>query len=187
MKLLVSATAASIALSGAVMAASAPDSYAAVAPLVMRSLQGSVVRMGSLHGRPLYGVRLHAFVCSRSSVEADRTVPTSFRIAHYITPGRKLTNWGRPFRVVDNDLHWVVSLGETRGTCGYVDFEDVIPQDDYGSAESPLGVLGYSNKYRCYGIQLALRASLGSADQRTSAPISASRRTIIQCGLFHPG
>jgi hypothetical protein len=134
----------------------------------------------------LYGVRLHAFVCSRSNAEADRTVPTSFRVAHYVTSGRTATNWGRPFRSVDNKLYWVVSLGETRGACGYVDFEDVIPPDNYGGVESALGALGYSNKYRCYGVQLTLRASLGSADQRTSTPVSASRRSIVQCGRFHP-
>ena len=88
--------------------------------------------------------------------------------------------------MVDNDLYWVVSLGETRGACGYLDFEDVIPRENYGGVESALGVLGYSSRYRCYGVRLTLRAVLGSADQRTPTPISASRRTIIQCGRFHP-
>jgi hypothetical protein len=173
-------------LCAAVTAGSA-GSVAVVSPLVMRSLHASVVRMGSLHGRPLYGAHLHAYVCSRSSAEADRTVPTSFRIAHYITSTRKATDWGRPFRAVDSDLYWVVSLGETRGACGYLDFEDIIPPEDYGGVESALGVLGYSDKYRCYGVQLTLRASVGSADQRTSTPVTASRRTIVHCGRFRPG
>lgn len=93
----------------------------------MRALHASVVRLGSLHGQPLYGIRLRSYVCSRSSAEADRTVPTSFRVAHYVIAGRKARKWGKPFRAVDNDLYWVVSLGETRGACGYVTFEDVIP------------------------------------------------------------
>jgi len=151
----------------------------------MRTLSGNVVRMGSLHGEPLLGVRLRAFVCSRSNAEADRTVPTSVRIAHYVTRGRMTTKWGKPFRVLDNDLYWVVSLGETRGACGYVEFEDVIPPDNYGGAESALGVLGYSSLYHCYGVQLTLRAVLDSAEGRTSQPIAASRRAIIQCGRFH--
>jgi hypothetical protein len=152
----------------------------------MRTLSGTVARMGSLHGEPLLGVRLRAFVCSRSSAEADRTVPTSVRIAHYVTRGRMTSNWGKPFRVLDNGLYWVVSLGETRGACGNVEFEDLIPPDNYGGLESALGVLGYSSLYHCYGVQLTLRAVLGSADRRTSQPISASRRAIVQCGRFHP-
>src|SRR4051794_7836669 len=163
-----------VALCG--VATAAPHSEAAFRPLEMRTLRASVARMGSLHGEPLYGVQLRAFVCSRSSAEADRTVPTSFRIAHYVTPRRTASKWSKPFRVVDNDLYWVVSLGETRSACGYVEFEDVIPPENYGGVESPLGALGYSDRYRCYGVELTLRAALGSVDQRTSTPISASRR-----------
>ncbi len=90
--------------------------------------------MGSLRGEPLYGVRLRALVCSRSSADADRTYPTSFRIAHYVTAGRAVTEWRTPFRVLDNDLYWLVSLGETRGVCGDVVFEDVIPPANYGGS-----------------------------------------------------
>ena len=95
------------------------------------------------------------------------------------------TKWGKPFRVLDNDLYWVVSLGETRGACGYVAFEDVIPPDNYGGVESALGVLGYSSLSHCYGVQLTLRAVLESADGRSSRPVAASRRAIIECGRFH--
>jgi hypothetical protein len=96
------------------------------------------------------------------------------------------TSWGKPFRAVDNGLYWVVSLGETRGTCGYVDFEDVIPPENYGGVESPLGALGYNRTHRCYGVRLTLRAVLGSAGKRRSEPISASKRAIVQCGRFRP-
>jgi hypothetical protein len=189
MRLLIRATAVGVALCGcdALLATrAAPQPAVAPKPLDMRTLQGSVVRMGSLHGEPLYGVRLRAFVCSRSSAEADRTVPTSFRIAHFVTSGRMATNWGKPFRAIDNDLYWLVSLGETRGACGYLEFEDVIPPENYGGVESPLGALGYSRTHRCYGARLTLRAVLGSADNRTSKPISASKRAIIRCGRFRP-
>jgi hypothetical protein len=187
MGVLISVASVGVALcGGALIATAAPHSEVASRPLDMRTLQASVMRMGSLRGEPSYGVRLRAFVCSRSSAEADRTVPTSFRIAHYVTTRRTAGKWSKPFRVVDNDLYWVVSLGETRGACGYVEFEDVIPPENYGGVESPLGALGYSDRYRCYGVGLTLRAALGSADQRTSVPISATRRTIVQCGRFHP-
>jgi len=188
MRSIASAATFAVALCGfAATARAAPHAEGAARPLDMRALQASVVRMGSLHGKPLYGIRLRSYVCSRSSAEADRTVPTSFQVAHYVIAGRTASNWGRPFRVVDNDLYWVVSLGETRGACGYVTFEDLIPPENYGGVESPLGALGYSNRYRCYGVQLTLRAELGSADQRTSTPISATRRAVVQCGRFHPG
>jgi hypothetical protein len=150
----------------------------------MRSLSGTVVRSGSVHGEPLLGLRLRAFVCSRSNAEADRTVPVSVRIAHHVTRGRMATGWGKPFRVVDNDLYWVVSLGENRGACGYVTFEDLIPPDSYGGVESALGVLGYSSLYHCYGVELTLRGVLGSYRGRTSQPVAASRRTIVECGRF---
>lgn len=152
----------------------------------MRALQGSVVRMGSLPGEPLYGVRLRAFVCSRSSAEADRTYPTSFRIAHYVTSGRTARAWGEPFRVLDNELHWLVPLGETRVVCGNVEFEDFIPPSSYGGVESPLGAMGYSRFHRCYGVRLTLTAVLEKPSKTASTPISASRRAIVQCGRFRP-
>jgi hypothetical protein len=153
MRLLIGLVAVGVAVCGCgpLPATKASQTAAAPRPLDMRALRGAVVRMGSLNGEPLYGVRLRAFVCSRSSAEADRTVPTSFRIAHYVTSGRTATKWGKPFRTLDNDLYWVVTLGETQRTCGYVDFKDVIPPENYGGVESPLGALGYSSTYRCYG------------------------------------
>ena len=147
-------------------------------------LHGKVIRMGVLHGEPLYGVRVRAFVCSRSAAEADRTYPTSFRLTHHVTPGRVATHWRMPFRVMENELSWLVSLGETRGACGDVSFEDVIPPSNYGGLESPLGCLGYCRGYRCYGVRLTVRAALAN---RSHTAISASRRAIIQCGRFRPG
>jgi hypothetical protein len=142
--------------------------------------------MGTLGGEPLYGVRLIAVVCSRSAALADRTYPTSFRIAHHVTAGRAATHWPEAFRVMSNELHWLVPLGETaRGACrrGVV-FEDVIPPANYGGLESPLGLMGYSRTHRCYGIELTLRAVL---DDRRHTTMSSSRRAIVHCGRFRPG
>lgn len=157
----------------------------APAPLRILELHGSVVRMGSLGSRgqsePLYGVRLRAYVCSRSHAEANRTYPTSFRIAHYVPSTRTQARWGHPFRIVENDLHWLVPLGETRDVCGGVEFEDVIPPSNYGGLESPLGPPKH-----CYGVQLRIKASLAAASGATATTVYASRRTIIQCGSFRP-
>jgi hypothetical protein len=175
-----------LVLASVAVAVAAPHADAASKPLEMRKLDASVVRVGTLHGQPLYGLRLRSYLCSRSSAEADRIVPTSFRVAHYITRGRTTSGWGTPFRVAENDLYWVVSLGETQRACGWVTFEDVIPAENYGGLESSLGRLGYG-RYRCYGVRLTVRAVLSSVDQRSSTPIAATRRAIVQCGRFHPG
>jgi hypothetical protein len=158
---------------------------AAANPKLLRvsRLEGRVVRMGTLRGEPLFGVRLRAFVCSRSATSADRTYPTSFRISHHVTAGRATSHWPEAFRVMSNELHWLVPLGETRDVCGNVEFEDVIPPSNYGGLESPLGLMGYSRTHRCYGIEFTLRAVL---DNRSRTAMSASRRAIVQCGRFGP-
>lgn len=145
--------------------------------------------MGSLRREPLYGVRLRALVCARSGAVADRTYPTSFRITHHITPGRAARAWARPFRAMDNDLHWLVPLGETEdGPCREVEFEDVIPPSNYGGLESPLGLMGYTRTHRCYGVRLTLRAVLHGTNQSEAERMAANRRAIIQCGRFRrPG
>jgi hypothetical protein len=149
-------------------------------------LHASVVRVGSLRGSPLYALRVRAFVCARSAAEADRIVPTSFRVAHYVTPRRGPTGWRTPFRVLQNDLYWVVSFGETVNVCGDVTIEDVIPPANYGGVESPLGALGYSRTLRCYGVRLTLNALLENAGHTASRPISGSAHAIVQCGRFRP-
>jgi hypothetical protein len=151
----------------------------APSPLRIRTLRGSVAQMGSIRGEQLYGVRLVAHVCSRSPREADRTYPTSFRIAHYVPTSRTAVKWGQPFRILVNDLYWLVPLGETSGVCRDVEFEDVIPPDNYGGLESALGVLGHTRA--CYAVQLTLRAILDRAGDAMSTTISASKRAIIQC------
>src|SRR4051812_48849515 len=76
------------------------SSRAVAEPLTIRTLRAEVVRVGTIERQKLYGLRVRAFVCSRSSAEADRTLPTSFRIAHFVLPRKTLTGWKRPFRVV---------------------------------------------------------------------------------------
>ena len=162
-------------------------SSAANEPLLrVTRLYGTLVRMGSLGGEPLYGIRLRADVCARSAAQADQTYPTSYSMAHHVTPGRTATRWPKAFRGVFDELHWLVPLGETTsGACRRgVEFDDVIPPDDYGGVESPLGCLGYCRAARCYGAQLTLRA-VGVADRRRTR-MAASRRAIIQCGRFGP-
>jgi hypothetical protein len=85
-----------------------------------------------------------------------------------------------------DELHWLVPLGETTtGACRRgVEFEDIIPPDDYGGVESPLGCLGYCRRSRCYGIHLTLRAVVADRSRTRTA---ASRRAIIQCGRFRTG
>lgn len=162
------------------------SSTANEALLRIARLQGAVVRMGSIRGEPLYGVRLRADVCARSAALADQTYPTSFSIAHHVTPGRAVARWPKAFRVMFDELHWLVPLGETTGgACRRgVEFEDVIPSDDYGGVESPLGCLGYCRASRCYGVQLTLRAVVAD---RSRTRMAASRRAIIQCGRFRRG
>lgn len=130
----------------------------------------------------MYGLRLVADVCSRSSAEADGTYPTSFRIAHYVPSTRSAADWGPPFRVLTNELHWLVPFGETRAACGNVEFEDVIPPDEYGGVESPLGALGYPRG--CYGVRLTLTAIVEGRTGGTSTPITTGKRAIVQCGRF---
>jgi hypothetical protein len=142
--------------------------------------------MGSLGSRsrsePLYGIRLRANVCSRSHAEATRTYPTSYRIAHYVWSTRGQAEWKRPFRILVNELHWLVPLGETRDVCGDVDFDDVLPPDNYGGVESPLG-----NPLHCYGVQLRIEFALYPAKRAPARTVYASKRVKIQCGQFRPG
>jgi hypothetical protein len=84
---------------------------------------------------------------------------------------------------MSNNLHWLVTFGETRGVCGDIGFEDVIPPNNYGGVESSLGYL----RARCYGVQLTINAVLVGAAGSSSTPISASGRAIVLCSRFKPG
>jgi len=183
-------------MSGCGESQGAPDTREAIdasnpasEPLRIRELHGSVVRMGSLRAGalgsvepPLYGVRLRADICARSRAEADRMYPVSFRIAHYARASRGDIKWGRPFRIVVNDLYWIVPFGEGHGVCGVVEFEDVTPPTNYAGVESALGF--YPGRRGCYGVQLRLNAIIESANRTISTPVSAHERAVIHCGPF---
>ena len=141
--------------------------------------------MGTLqsapYADPLYGLRLRADVCTRSHAEATQLYATTFRIAHYEPRTRTQADWGHPFRVVANDQHWLVPFGETHDVCGEIVAEDMIPPDNYGGVESPLG-----NPLHCWGVRLRIDAFLDSGERTSGTEVSATARTIVQCGSFHP-
>jgi hypothetical protein len=110
--------------------------------------------------------------------------PTSFRIAHYAGASRGNSDWGQPFRTVVNDLYWLVPFGEGHGVCGVVEFEDVIPPENYLGADSALGF--YPGRRDCYGVRLRLNAIIESANRKITTPVSARKRTVIRCGPVPP-
>ena len=158
----------------------------ATSPLLqIREIRASVVRMGTLRyfgeAVPLYSVRVRVLACMRSRAEANRTYPTRYRIAHYVPRTRRQARWGRPFRVMENELHWLVPFGETGGACRRIDFDDVLPRSTYGGVESPLGLPG-----DCYGVRLTLEVALVASGRSPTRNASAIRRAIVKCGPFGP-
>ena len=136
---------------------------------------------GPYAGQPLYGVRLRADVCTQSHAQATQLYPTTFRIAHFEPRTRKQVDWGRPFRTMANDQHWLVPFGETHNVCGEILAEDLVPPDNYGGVESPLG-----NPLHCWGVELRIEAVLVPSSGNSATDASATARTIVQCGAFHP-
>jgi hypothetical protein len=108
----------------------------------------------------------------------------SFHIAHYAEASRGDIEWGRPFRTLVNDLYWLVPFGEGQGVCGVVEFEDVIPPENYLGADSALGF--YPGRRGCYGVQLRFNAIMESANHKIATPVSAHRRAVIRCGPVPP-
>jgi hypothetical protein len=149
----------------------------AVPPLGIRSLRGAVVlvRSGPYTDR-VNAVRLRANVCENSP-DAAQTYPESYRIGHYVWYRRKPPVWEQPFRVLVEELHWLVPFGEIQRRCRDLVFEDVIPSDDYGGVESPLG-----NPFNCYGVRL--RIEFKRVTPRRTTMFSTSKRTRIECGAF---
>jgi hypothetical protein len=131
----------------------------------IQSLEGSVIKLGSWSptGQPLYGVRLRATVCMKSS----RDVYPDFGITHFLLAGVPQRRWQLVRRVFDRPT-WLVPLGEGwRGKdCGPVEVTDPIPPTHYGGVEQ----LG--NPYSCYGAAFTIKA--GAA--------SATKRLVVQCG-----
>lgn len=131
--------------------------------LRIQKLNGSVAKLGSWQGFPLYGVRLRAIVC----VGSARALYPDFGITHFVLSGSPTRKWRRVRSVVDRPP-WLVPLQESwQGKpCGPVQIEDPIPPQHTGGVEQ----LG--NPYSCYGVALTI----------TAGTKRASKRAIIQCG-----
>jgi hypothetical protein len=134
----------------------------AVFRLRIVKLRGSVVKLGTMDGYRLLGVRLRATVC----VEGREAVyPDAIGVTHYeVTRSRK--SWF-PRRSVVDHAPWLVPLEETwhGKSCGPVVVEDPITPDHYG-------VESLGNPNTCYGVRFTLKA-----DGRR-----ATRRAIVRCG-----
>jgi PASTA domain-containing protein len=120
-----------------------------------------VVRLGSWDG-PLYGVRLRATVCARSSEE----LYPDFVIAHFLVAGPR-RKWWLVRKVLDRPP-WLVPLQEgwNGKKCGSLVLKDPIPPEHVGGVEQ----LG--NPWSCYGVGLTIKAG----GRR------ASKRVLVQCG-----
>jgi hypothetical protein len=107
--------------------------------------------------------------------------PATIRISHHDPRTRRQADWGRPFRTMANDLHWLVPWGEAHRACDVFVAEDMIPPDNYGGVESPLG-----NPQHCWGVQLQIDAVVDPVSGTSSTLTSGTARTIVQCGTFRP-
>jgi hypothetical protein len=137
---------------------------AAPAPLRIERLSGSVAKLGSFNGYPLYGVRLRATVCTGSN---DAEIYPDFTIAHYLLAGSPTRKWTLVRKVFDRPPY-LVPLQETwQGRrCGPAQVDDPIPPDHTGGVEQ----LG--NPWSCYGVALTIWAGKRHA----------TKRAAIQCG-----
>jgi hypothetical protein len=131
--------------------------------LRIEKLTGSVARFGSSEGYPLYGVRLHAIVCTGSDAE----IYPDFTIAHYLLVGSPKRKWTLVRKVFARPPY-LVPLQETwRGRrCGPAQVDDPIPPDQTGGVEQ----LG--NPWSCYGVALTIWAG----------KTHATKRVAVQCG-----
>jgi hypothetical protein len=131
--------------------------------LRIEKLTGSVAKLGSWRGFPLYGVRLRAIVCTSSSAE----IYPDFTIAHYLLVGSPTRRWLLVRRVFDRPSY-LVPLQETwQGRrCGPAYVDDPLPPDHTGGVEQ----LG--NPWSCYGVALTIWAGRRHA----------TKRAAIQCG-----
>jgi len=153
-------------------------------------LRAAVVEMGELaswdYHDKAYGVRLRATVCFEPDAMAVESYPLEFQIAHYALSESQPASWGRPFRTVADDAHWIVPFGETIDECGEVVLEDILPDNDYKGLESELGIMSAPPEYatgHCYGVALRIKALF-----ETKRPVVryANGRAIVRCGSFHP-
>lgn len=155
-------------------------------------LRAAVVEMGELaswdYHDTAYGVRLRATVCFEPDAIALESYPLEFQISHYALSESEPESWGRPFRTVADDAHWIVPFGETIGEdgCRDVVVEDLLPDEDYKGLESELGIMSAPPRYArgsCYGVALRIKVSF-----LANRPVvkDANARAIVRCGSFHP-
>jgi hypothetical protein len=132
------------------------------ATLRIVKLRGSVVRLGTMSGYRLLGVRLRATVCVGTPVAI---YPDGIGVTHYVVTRSRKRWW--PARSVVDHAPWLVPFGETwhGRPCGPLVVEDPITPGHYG-------VESLGNPLSCYGVRLSIQA-----DGRR-----ASRRAIIRCG-----
>jgi hypothetical protein len=132
--------------------------------LRIEKLRGTVVRLGTMNGYRLLGVRLRATVCVGFG-SPQGVYPDAIGVAHYVVTRSRKRWW--PARSVIDHAPWLVPLGETwhGRSCGHVVVEDPITPDHYG-------VESLGNPLSCYGVRFSIEAD----GQR------ASRRTIVRCG-----
>jgi hypothetical protein len=135
----------------------------ASASLRIERLTGSVARLGSWQGYPLYGVRLRARVCTGSNAE----LYPDFTISHYLIVGSPTRRWVLVRKVFDRPPYLVPLQESWRDKrCGPVQVDDPIPPDHTGGVEQ----LG--NPWSCYGVALTIVAGKRHA----------TKRAAIQCG-----
>ena len=139
-----------------------PGAVVTVPKLRIVKLRGSVVRLGTMSGYRLLGVRLRATVCVGSP---QAVYPDAIGVTHYVVT-RSRKRW-RPARSVVDHAPWLVPIGETwhGKPCGPVVVEDPITPDHYG-------VESLGNPLSCYGVRLTIEA-----DGKR-----ATRRAIVRCG-----
>ena len=133
------------------------------ATLRIDKLTGSVAKLGSWQGYPLYGVRLRATVCTGSDAE----IYPDFTITHYLLSGSPSRKWTLVRKVFDRPPY-LVSLQESwQGKrCGPVQVDEAIPPEHAGGVEQ----LG--NPWSCYGVALTIWAGKRHA----------TKRAAVQCG-----
>jgi hypothetical protein len=134
----------------------------AVATLRVVKLRGSVVKLGTMNGYRLLGVRLRATVCVGSP---QAVYPDAIGVTHYVVTRSRKRWW--PARSVVDHPPFLVPIGETwhGRPCGPVVVEDPITPDHYG-------VESLGNPLSCYGV----RFTIEDGGRR------ASRRAIVRCG-----
>jgi len=131
----------------AVVEAGSHRTSVGIGSMRIAKLRAGVVEMGTLsswdYHDTAYGVRVRATVCFDGSL-GEEVYPVEFRIAHFALSESKPRSWGKPFRTVADDAHWLVPFGETATrkdgrSCSEVVLEDILPDEDTGVSSRSSG------------------------------------------------